>query len=267
MSKKLRLLILGLSLCFFTGCAVNPVTGEEELMLFPERQDIAIGRKYAPEVEKQMGGRIADESLQQYIDSVGQEIARVSHKRGFEYHFVALNHEATNAFALPGGYIFITKGMLEKLTTEAQLAGILAHEIVHIVARDSSAAMSREVGIDILLAAVTSEKTQRSVLTAADLTRQILGLQYSRRDERDADLAGLDYMVKAGYNPYGQVEVMQMLEEENAVRPVEFLSSHPAPQNRIAYMRQKIQANYYNLEGLKIGREDYHRSVLEKLDS
>ena len=102
---------------------------------------------------------------------------------------------------------------------------------------------------------------------AADLTRQILGIQYSRRDERDADLAGLDYMVKAGYNPYGMVETMQMLEEENAVRPIEFLSSHPAPQNRIAYMRQKIQANYYNLEGLKIGREDYHRSVLEKLDS
>jgi predicted Zn-dependent protease len=203
MSNKPGLLILGFIFCLCTGCAINPVTGEEQLMLVSEQQDIEIGRKYAPEVEKQMGGRIANESLQNYVDSVGQKIARVSHRPDWEYHFAALEDKSINAFALPGGYIFITKGMLEKLTTEAQLAAILAHEITHVVARHVSANMSREIGISILLSAVISDKTPEGVLTATELGRQILGLQYSRKDEQEADLGGLDYMVWAGYNPYG----------------------------------------------------------------
>ena len=265
MFKRLVLLTSGLVFCLCAGCAINPVTGEEQLMLIPERQDIAIGQKYAPEVEKQMGGRVANESLQRYVDSVGQRIARLSHKPDWEYHFVAVEDKSINALALPGGYIFITNGMLKKLTTEAQLAAILAHEITHVVARHSSANMSREIGIDILLSAVTSDKTPQNVLTAAELTRKILGLQYSRKDEREADLAGLDYMVWAGYNPYGMVETMQMLERENAVRPIEFLSSHPAPRNRIGYLTQSIQTRYYSLTDLKIGKEDYQVGVLEQL--
>lgn len=267
MSKKLAMLILVLPFCLCAGCAVNPITGEEELMLVPQHQDIAIGRKYAPEVEKQLGGRIDNQRLQNYIDYVGQKLARVSHRPNLKYHFVALNHKSVNAFALPGGYIFITKGMLKRLTTEAQLAAILAHEIAHVVARDSSAAMSREIGISILLSAVTSKKTPKGVLTAADLARQIVGLQYSKKDELEADLAGLDYMLRAGYNPYAMVETMQMLQSRQKTEPIEFFSTHPSPLNRIAYLTQKIQTRYYNLAGLKIGEEDYRRAVLEQLNN
>jgi len=267
MHKNLVLLILGLSFCFCTGCAINPVTGEEELMLFPEEQDIAIGRKYAPEVEKQMGGRIANEGLQNYVDSVGQRIARVCHKPHLEYHFVALEDKSVNALALPGGYVFVTRGMLKELTSEAQLAAILAHEIVHVVARDTSNVMSNQIGIDLLLSAVLSDKAPRGVLTAADLTRQILSLQYSREDEETADLAGLDYMVLAGYDPYGMVETMQMLQSRHEVRPIEFFSTHPSPQNRMIYLTQRIQTKYYSLAGLRIGREDYHRAVSQQLNN
>ena len=265
MIKKFECLILVLSLCLCTGCAVNPITGEEELMLISEQQDIEIGRKYAPEVEKQMGGRIANQALQNYIDRVGQRLARVSHRRNFQYHFAALNHESVNAFALPGGYVYITKGMLKKLTTEAQLAAILGHEITHIVARDVAAAMSREIGIELLLSAVTSQRTPGSVLTAANLTRQILGLQFSKEDEKDADLAGLDYMVWAGYNPYAMVETMQMLQAQQRVRPIEFFSTHPSPQNRIAYLTEKIQTDYPDLAPLKNGKDEYHSNVLSTL--
>jgi predicted Zn-dependent protease len=265
MVKKLSRLILALSLCFCTGCAVNPITGKEELMLVSEQQDIEIGRNYAPEVEKQMGGRIENENLQNYINSVGQRTVQVSHRRNFEYHFVALNDKSVNALALPGGYVYITKGMLEKLTTEAQLAAILAHEVTHIVARDVSALMSREIGIDILLAAATPEKTPRGVLLARDLTRQILGLRFSRQDERDADLGGLSYMVRAGYNPYGMVETMQILQNMQKTRPIEFFSTHPNPENRIEYLTEEVQAEYYNLTGLKIGKDDYQSAVLSTL--
>jgi predicted Zn-dependent protease len=266
MRSKLALLILGISFCFFAGCAVNPITGEEELMLISEGQDIAIGRQYAPEIEKQMGGRITDPALQNYVDSVGQTIARVSHRPYLEYSFVALNHKSVNAFALPGGAVFVTKGMLEKLDSEAQLAAILSHEITHIVARDVSNAMSNQIGISLLLSAVTSEKTPQSVLTIANLTQQIVGLRYSRKDEQEADLGGLGYMVKAGYNPYGMVETMQMLQNQNQIRPIEFLSSHPSPENRIAYLTQAIQTKYFNLAGLKIAKEDYYKAVLSQLN-
>jgi predicted Zn-dependent protease len=266
MYKKLGLLILSLFFCFCTGCAVNPITGEGELMFFPEQQDIVIGSKYAPEVERQMGGRIADEALQNYVDSVGQKIARVSHKPDLEYRFVALNDKSVNAFALPGGYLFITRGMLEKLQTEAQLAAILAHETVHVVARDTSAAMSSQIGLDILLSAVISDKTPRGILTATKLTRQILSLGYSREDERWADLAGLDYMVWAGYNPYAMLETMQMLQSQQEIRPIEFFSTHPSPQNRTEYLTQRIQTKYFSFAGLKVGKEDYRRAVLKKLN-
>jgi predicted Zn-dependent protease len=217
-------------------------------------------------VEKQLGGAIDDAALQNYINYVGQKIAEVSHQRGFEYHFTALEDKSMNAMALPGGYIFITRGMLEKLQSEAQLAAILSHETVHVVARHSSAAMSREIGIGVLLSAVTSENTPEAALIAADLARQIIGLRYSRGDERQADIGGLDYMVWAGYNPYAMVETMQILQSQPEDRTPEFFSSHPNPENRIGYLTEKIQTKYYGLTGLKIGKEDYHKQVLERLE-
>ncbi|MHC4114188.1 MAG: M48 family metalloprotease [Planctomycetota bacterium] len=265
MNKKARWLILFLPLFFFSGCAVNPLTGEKQFMLLSEEQDAEIGRKYAPEIEKQMGGRIESRKLQNYINRIGQGIARRSHDRPFEYRFAALNDETINAFALPGGYIFITKGMLQKLGTEAQLAGILGHEISHVVTRDTAVLMSREIGINLLLSVVTTEQTSQGVLMATDITRQILGLRYSRKQEHVADIGGMKYMVAAGYSPYGMVETMRMLEQEQKSRPIEFLSSHPPPENRLEYLMERIQEDYFNTAGLKVGKEEYARNVLDEL--
>ena len=264
MRKKLEFLILAFCLCLSAGCATNPISGRSQLMLIDEDEDLAIGQKYAPEIEKELGGRIPNDRLQNYLDHVGQNIARVSHRSDWQYQFVALEDKMVNAFALPGGYIFITRGMLENLETEAQLAGILAHETVHVVARHSSAAMSRQIGISILLSAVTSEASS-GVATIANMTNQIIGLKFSRDDEVEADMGGLDYTVKAGYNPYGLVETMQMLEDQSESRPIEFLSTHPNPGNRVKYMTEKIQKDYFDHASLKIGKEDYQTLVLDQL--
>jgi len=265
MCKKFALLSICLNLCLCIGCALNPITGEKQLMLFTEEQEIEIGQQYAPQIETQMGGQIQNESIQNYIDSVGQSLAKVSHRADWQFHFAALEDKTTNAFALPGGYIFITRGMLEKLDSEAQLAGILAHEIVHVVARHSTEQMSKQIGFEILLSAATTEDTSRAVVTMADLTWQIVGLKYSRDDEIESDLAGLDYMVNAGYNPYGMTETMQILLESQTTSTIEFLSTHPSSENRIIYINDKIRIKYFNLAQMKVGTEDYQRMVLDNL--
>jgi predicted Zn-dependent protease len=265
MFMKSRLLLSGLLLVLAAGCAVNPITGDEELMFFPESEDIEIGRKYAPEIEKQMGGRLKDDTLQNYVNSVGQRVAVVSHKPNLEYHFTALDHDSVNAFALPGGHLFITSGMLKKLDTEAQLAGILAHEVVHVVARDTANAMSNQIGFSLLFMAAASARAPSGAMRVADVAGKVIGLKYSRTDERQADLAGVDYMIRAGYNPYAMAETMRMLQNEPGQRPSEFFSSHPAPENREEYLTRKIRKKQIYLPALRIGKDDYHRIVLQRL--
>lgn len=247
------------------GCAVNPITGEEELMLFSQDEDVQLGQKYAPEIEKALTGKIPDERLQQYIDSVGQKVARVSQRPDIEYHFVAVQDKSVNAIALPGGYVYVTKGILKHLKTEAQLAGVLGHEVAHVVARDSTAAMSRQIGISVLLGAVAASDAPPGVVRAADLTAQILSLRYSRQDEIEADLAGLDYMVQAGYQPSSVVETMQMLQEQQKIRQIEFFSTHPNPENRIEYLQERIALRYSNVVAPKVGQDEYSAVVLDKL--
>jgi len=265
-SKVLTLLIAELVLLFCTGCAVNPITGDEELMLIDEEQDVIMGRHFAPQVEEQMGGRIGDKELQDYVDGVGKKIGRVSQKPQLEYQFVALNHKSVNAFALPGGYLFITRGMLERLESESQLAAVLAHEIVHVVARDTANMMSNELGLNVLLlGTAAAARPSQEVMTTAVITSKILELKYSREDERQADLAGMKYMVRAGYDPNGVVEVMQMLQEHDRNAPDEFMSSHPSSEHRVDYLKRRIRMRYSKLSGLKVGRDDYQRCVLEHL--
>jgi predicted Zn-dependent protease len=265
MLRQSGLLTLGFVLCFCAGCAINPITGEEDLMFYPEDKDIAIGKKYAPEVEKQLSGRIANEDLQNYIDRIGQKIARVSQRPDLEYHFVALQDESTNAIALPGGYVFVLRGMLKKLTSESQLAALLGHEIAHVVARDSMAALSRQHAVDILMVAAIAGQAPGEAVRAASLTRLFLDLRYSREDERQADLAGLAYMTAAGYDPHGAAELIQILEDEHAIKQIEFFSTHPSPRNRRQYLTQEIENKYSRLTGLKTGRQDYHSHVLQPL--
>jgi predicted Zn-dependent protease len=265
MCGKIVLFIAVFLFFLVSGCAVNPITGEEQFMLIPESQELEIGQSYAPEIEKQMGGRIPNEAVQAYIDSVGQRVAHVSHRPDIQYHFTALDHKTINAFALPGGYIFITKGMLEKLNNESELAGVLAHETTHVVARHASEAMSRQIGIQLLLSAIASSTNSAAAAQAADVAQQIIGLQFSRENEREADLVGMQYMVDAGYDPRGMVETMQILERENEAGPIDFLSSHPSPQNRITYLTGRIESRYSNATGLKIGSEEYRHAVLDRL--
>jgi predicted Zn-dependent protease len=264
MKSKIIFLLFVPVLLLAVGCATNPISGKNQLMLFSEEQDIELGKSYAPEIEKEMGGKIQNLTLQNYVNSVGLKVAAVSHKPYFDFHYTALEDETVNAFALPGGYIYITRGMLEKLESEAQLAAVFAHETTHVVARHSSAQISREIGIEIALSAVSS-KAPGGAMQVAGIARQIIGLSYSRSQEKEADLAGLDYTVKAGYDPEAMVQTMQMLEAEDKNGQIEFLSTHPSPENRVGYIAQAIRDRGYMSLGMKVGKEDYKKFVLDEL--
>lgn len=252
---------LVLAVTLLSGCAVNPITGNQELMFFPPDKDVELGRKYAPLVEKALGGRMPEENLQSYVNRIGQRIAGFCQRPDLSYHFVAVEEGGANALAVPGGYIFITRDLLKEFRTEAQLAAVLSHEIAHIVARDTLVAMSEQIGMTAIMAAA-------QVSGSPDLARgtrfvtAVLTLQYSREDEKEADLAGLNYMTQAGYDPNGMVEVMQILEGLQAIRPIEFFSTHPSPVNRVAYLQERIARRYASLSGLKTGREEYQENVL-----
>lgn len=256
---------LGLFLTVLSGCAVNPVTGEEEMMFFSPEKDVALGRKYSPSIEKELGGLVPDDNLQNYINQIGQRIARVCHRPDLSYHFAVVEEGGANALAVPGGYVYITRDLLKELKSEAQLAAILGHEVGHVVARDTMAAISRQIGTTALLAAAVAGDAPGDVTRATAFVSSVLTLQYSRDDEKDADMTGLSYMTQAGYDPNGIVETMRILQDLQTYRPIEFFSTHPNPESRIAYLEDRIARRYAGLTGLKVGKDEYEQKVLTTL--
>jgi predicted Zn-dependent protease len=257
--------ILAGAVGLLAGCAINPATGDEELMLFSPENDLKVGRQYAPEIERELGGRIPDENLQRYVNEVGQKMARVCQQPDISYHYTAVEDKMANALALPGGYVFITRGLLVELKTEAQLAAVLGHETGHVVARDTMAAISRQIGMAALVAAVHVSGAEGRAAGGADFVAAFLSLQYSRDDEKDADMSGLSYMTQAGYDPNAMVETMQILQDLQTVHPIEFFSTHPNPESRISYLKEKIARRYSGLGALKKGQQEYEAAVLSKL--
>jgi predicted Zn-dependent protease len=246
------------------GCATNPITGRDELMLYSEEDDFALGRQVAPRLEAALGDRIDSEALQLYVDRVGQRIALVCHHPEWEYHYIAVDHEMVNAMALPGGYIYITRGMLERLQTEAQLAAVLAHETVHVVGRHTASQMSKQTAMSIATLAVLATGSG-SGSRLAMMTNQVMSLSYSREDEAESDTAGLDYLVKAGYDPNSMVRIQEILLKEHTLRrELEFYSTHPHPETRLEDIRRRITRRY---KYVKPSRTDdpYQKEVLDYL--
>ncbi|MBN1787038.1 MAG: M48 family metalloprotease [Sedimentisphaerales bacterium] len=248
---------------FCVGCSVNPVTGEEQFLIISPETEKEMGKEYSKEVEKELGESLQDVQLQNYVDSVGQKIARVCHSPEIGFSYKAIDHNSVNAFALPGGYIYVTTGMLKALNNESQLAAILGHETAHVTARH----IAQQITMDFLIGigiSVASSHASSSTMRVADIVRQLEGMSFSRKHERQADTVGLDYLVKAGYSANGMVETMEILQKQSTYRPIEFFSTHPSPENRIGYIRESIYNNGYGTSG-KVGSSEYAANITERL--
>jgi beta-barrel assembly-enhancing protease len=249
-------IIAGVSLlAYFGRTAINPVTGEKQRIALSVNQEIALGLESAPEMARQFGGLDPDPRRQQLVKSVGQRIVSAIPKAAdvypFDFHLLG-DSQTVNAFALPGGQVFITRALFDQLKTEGQLAGVLGHEVGHVVQRHSAEHIAKaqlQQGLTgaVAVGAYDPDRpgSSRNVAIAAAVAAQLASLKYSRNDELESDRVGLKYMADAGYDPRSMIEVMRVLQAASGGgRTPEFFATHPNPENRLEKLQALIREIY-----------------------
>jgi predicted Zn-dependent protease len=235
----------------------NPITGETQHVALSVDQEIALGLQAAPQLAQQHGGPSRDARGQALVDQIGKRLVQATEagKTPYRFEFHLLDDDRTvNAFALPGGQVFITEALASKLRTEGELAGVLAHEIVHVVARHGAEHLAKQQLIQGLggAAVIASHdpndpraSASRAAIAAA--VGQLINMRYGRDDELESDRLGVRFMAKAGYDPRSMVRVMEVLRDASrGPRPPEFFTTHPNPERRIERIREAIQKEFPN---------------------
>jgi beta-barrel assembly-enhancing protease len=239
---------------YFASRQYNPVTDEVQHIDLSIQDEIALGLQAVPLMTEQYGGLHADQEAQALVDRVGQRIvsqtAAGSMDYQFEFHLLA-EPQVINAFALPGGQIFITAGLLNVLESEGQLAGVLAHEIVHVVGRHSAEQMARVrlteglTGAAVLAAYDPENPNSVGAAQMAQMIGGLVNMRYGREDEIESDRLGVRFMAEAGYDPRAMISVMQILSEAGGPnRQPEFFSTHPNPERRIENIQEAIAEQF-----------------------
>src|SRR5512136_848397 len=227
------------------ACAVNPVTGKKEFMLYSESQEIELGKQTDTEVAATYGV-YDDQALQAYVSKMGAALAAKGQRPNLPWRFTVLDSPVVNAFAVPGGAVYVTRGILAMMSSEAELAAVLGHEIGHVNARHSMSQMSKQqvAQIGLVVGSVISQKFAKYAgLAGAGL--QVLFLKYSRDNENQADGLGMDYARAAGYNPADMAATFAGLQKMGDLSGGSslpgFLSTHPLTPDRIAHVQSMLQ--------------------------
>jgi predicted Zn-dependent protease len=249
-----------------SGCAINPATGANQLMLVSESQEIQMGQQYDSQVVATIG-LYSDPTWQRYIQQLGARIAATSDRPNLPWTFRVVNDPAINAFALPGGFVYVTRGILPYFNSEAQLASVLGHEIGHVTARHTAAEMSKQqlIGLGLAVGSMASPAVAKYAGTA-NQALGVLYLKFSRDDESQADQLGLRYMLRANYDPREMPAVFVMLDQEGKAaggsgRLPEWLETHPTPVHRLEAINQQIAALPQNFAGTIVSRDAYEQRL------
>ena len=239
------------AIIFLTGCAVNPVTGKNELMLLDETHEINMGAKQFEPTQQSQGGRyVSDPNLTRYVSEIGQRLARVA-DRSLPYEFVIIDDSTPNAWALPGGKIAVNRGLLTKLNSEAELAAVLSHEIVHAAARHSARSIEGGMLLSSVVGVASSEIDQnagnygRIFDNGAQLGAQFIVSSYGREAELESDAYGMIYMMRAGFDPEAAVSLQETFVQLSKGQSNNWLdgmlASHPPSQERVENNRRTAQ--------------------------
>ena len=246
-------IIKALAVCCFllcaAACSVNPLTLESEFNVVSESKEDSIGRGAHPQILQQFG-YYRNPALQSYVDGIGQKLAHVSRRNDATYHFTVLDTDMENAFAIPGGYVYITRGLMAMMNNEAQLAGVLGHEIGHVVGHDSATLMSQNMLAQIAtLAGVAGAASGGTSPELAAATSQLFNsvmLGYSREKEYRADEQSVDYVIKTGYDPMQMAEFLRTLSfsSQGYTGAQQYLLTHPYIFDRIERVQAKVKVTY-----------------------
>jgi predicted Zn-dependent protease len=246
------------------SCATNPVTGKSELSLVSESQEISMGQQYAVQV-KQETGVYPDSAVQAYVSRLGLALARTTERPSLPWAFTVMDDPQVNAFALPGGPIFITRGILTHMNSEAELASVIGHEIGHVTARHSVQQMTRQqlTQIGLVAGAIASSKVADNLGLISQVVG-VLSLKYSRDDESQADGLGFRYALTNGYDVRKMVDMFTVLQRVSATagqRIPEWQSTHPDPGNRIEATERRIAKVTVPLDDKLVNRDAFLRII------
>jgi predicted Zn-dependent protease len=260
---------LGGIISYYAKTSKNPVTGETQRVALNPQQEMALGLQSAPRMAQQMGGAVdRNDPMQKLVSDVGQrvlhgsEAAKGPYTDNFHYILLADDH-TINAFALPGGQVFITRALLTRLQNEAQLAGVLGHETGHVIGRHSAEHLAQsQLGQTLVGAVAVGASNNRdggySTAMIANVVNQMEQLRYSRKDESEADTFGLKYMTEAGYDPRAMLDVMRILKQASASGGgSDIFKTHPNPDARIETITEWLKATFPNgvPSNLTLGRK------------
>ncbi|HRE31657.1 MAG TPA: M48 family metalloprotease [Candidatus Berkiella sp.] len=260
----------------FSACAQNPVTGRPELQFVNAEKEIKMGQENYLYGQQASGGQYrVDPKLSAYVQKIGQKLAKQSGRPDLPYEFVVLNDSVPNAWALPGGKIAVNRGLLAHLDNEAELAAVLGHEITHAAARHGAKAMERQIIMATGLAAANvaiaaSHKSSdpaykdQALAASASVAAGLIGTKYSREAELEADSYGMDYMVKAGYDPCAAVTLQEtfvkLMDQKSSHWLDGLFASHPPSQERAKANQQRATQMPKNLE---LGKERYQQMIAQ----
>ena len=205
--------LAGATALLVTACATNPVSGKSEMALMSEAEEIATGKKLHVQVTQQMGV-YDDPALADYVQELGTRLAKSSHRPNLDWHFTVVDTDDVNAFALPGGYVYISRGILPYLNSEAELAAVLGHEIGHVTARHSVQQQSQSTVAGVAAAAAAILTGQQAVGELANYAGTALIRGYGREDELEADRLGAEYLARTAYDPDAIIEVVTVLKDQ-----------------------------------------------------
>ncbi|MGH9368722.1 MAG: M48 family metalloprotease [Thermoanaerobaculia bacterium] len=253
---------------YYCNTQVNPVTGEKQHVVLSPQDEVALGLQAAPQMAREFGGLHPDREAREYVRRVGQKVVAGSGAKNapypFDFHLLA-DTRTVNALALPGGQIFLTAELFTRLESEAQLAGVLGHEVGHVVHRHSAEHLAKQQFTQILVGAAavagsddTSGGQQAAAIVA--LVGDVVNLRFSRNDELEADHAGVAYLAEARFDPRALAGVMEVLKKASGGAPgqPEFLSTHPDPGNRSARIQAEIARLYPDGVPSNLGEGDAH---------
>ena len=266
LQKLYRYTLLPVFFLIIGSCAVNPVTGKKELMLVSEEQEIAMGKQSDPAVVAEFG-LYPDEKLQKFIEEKGQKMAAVSHRPELNYEFKVVDSPVVNAFALPGGYVYFTRGILAHFNNEAEFAGVLGHEIGHVTARHSARQQTTQTfGTLGLVVGMIAVPELAQMGESASQALQLLFLKYSRDHESESDKLGVEYSTKIGYDAHQMADFFGTLDRLSGGtegRVPTFMSTHPDPVDRnkkVDAMASEWQAKNPGSQ-YAVNRESYLRLI------